>query len=205
VSGSLPDIDLALRALAPPTVVTGSRRIDPADMTSLHPEERDVIKNAVAKRQHEFATGRALLRELIGAATLIPTDHRRAPQWPDGFCGSLAHDDRCAVAAVSKDPSVRAIGIDVESTALLADDMAALILRPEERALDAHLVFSLKEAAYKAWSSLGGRLLDHQDVLVAVHGTRFDARVVADGVRFEGGFAVVGDRTVALVVVAADT
>ena len=84
---------------------------------------------------------------------------------------------------MSEDPlTVRAIGIDVESTVLLSDDMAALILRPEERSLDAHLVFSLKEAAYKAWSAMGGRFLDHHDVLVAVHGTRFDALVVADDV-----------------------
>ena len=51
--------------------------------------------------------------------------------------------------------------------------MAALILRPEEQSLDAHLVFSLKEAAYKAWSAMGGRFLDHQEVVVSVRGSRF--------------------------------
>jgi 4'-phosphopantetheinyl transferase EntD len=204
VTCSLPDIDGALRALAPRAVLTGSRRITGSDMAGLHAEERELIKHAVPKRQHEFATGRALLRQLLGASTPVMADDRRAPRWPAGFRGSLAHDDRCAVAAITQDLLIRAVGIDVEPTVRLADDMAALILRPEEQPLDAHLVFCLKEAAYKAWSAMGGRFLDHQEVLVSVRGSRFDALVVDDDVVLEGRFTVVGDRTVALVVVASD-
>lgn len=204
MTASTTDIDVALQTMAPPTVRTGSRYIDDSDLADLHPLERATIRNAVAKRQREFATGRALLHQLIGAPGPIPADHRRAPQWPLGFCGSLAHDDRCAVAAVTRDPGIRAIGIDVEPTAPLPAGMAALILRPDERALDAHLVFSLKEAAYKAWSAMGGRFLDHHDVAVTVDGTQFDAHVVTDDVHLPGTFAVVADRTIALVVVRQD-
>ena len=182
-------------------MLTGSRRIAESDVAGLHAQERALIGQAVPKRQHEFATGRALLRQLLGASTTVIADDRRAPQWPAGFCGSLAHDDRCAVAAVARLDPIRAIGIDVEPTVPLTDDMAALILRPEEHGLDAHLVFSLKEAAYKAWSAMGGRFLDHQEVVVSVRGSRFGALVVDDDVVLEGRFAVVGDRTVALVVV----
>jgi enterobactin synthetase component D len=184
-------------------VRTGSRCIDAADIALIAPAERAAIERAVAKRRREFASGRVLLRELIGRPDAIAVDDRRAPAFPAGFCGSLAHDDCYAVAAVTDDPTIRAIGIDVEPTAALGPGLAALILRRDEGALDAHLAFSLKEAAYKAWSAMGGRLLDHLDVRVTVHDDRFDAVVVDDGVRFDGRFAIVHDRTLALVVVPA--
>ncbi len=195
------ELDEALRALAPATVRTGSRCIDDADLGQLTPSEQAAVQRAVAKRRREFATGRVLLRELLGRPDAIPVDARRAPVWPAGFCGSLAHDDRYAVAAVTDDPAIRALGIDVEPTVPLGRDLAALILRQDEGALDAHLAFSLKEAAYKAWSGLGGRLLDHLEARVTVHGDRFEALVVDDGVRLHGRFTTVDDRTVALVVV----
>jgi enterobactin synthetase component D len=197
------ELDGALRALAPPTVRTGSRCIDDADLARLAPVELAAVERAVPKRQREFATGRVLLRQLIGRPDGIGVTDGRAPQWPAGFCGSLAHDDRCAVAAVTDHPSIRALGIDVEPTAPLGRDLAALIVRRDEGPLDAHLAFALKEAAYKAWSALGGRLLDHLDVRVAVHADRFEAVVVDDGVRFDGRFRIVGGRTVALVIVPA--
>jgi enterobactin synthetase component D / holo-[acyl-carrier protein] synthase len=159
------------------------------------------VERAVAKRRREFATGRVLLRELLGRPDAIAVDARRAPVWPAGFCGSLAHDDRYAVGAVTDDPAIRALGIDIEPTVPLALDLAALILRPDEDGLDAHLAFSLKEAAYKAWSAMGGRILDHLEVRVSVDGGRFEALVVDDGARFEGRFTTVHDRTLALVVV----
>jgi 4'-phosphopantetheinyl transferase EntD len=98
---------------------------------------------------------------------------------------------------------VAALGIDIEPTTPLSADLAAAILRPEEQALDAHLAFVLKEAAYKAWSALGGSLLDHHDVLVRLDGPRFRACVLEGRTVFDGRFHVTGDRAVALVVVPA--
>ena len=54
------------------------------------------------------------------------------------------------------DPAIVALGIDIEPATPLSAGVARLILRPEERHLDPHLAFVLKEAAYKAWSELGG-------------------------------------------------
>jgi 4'-phosphopantetheinyl transferase EntD len=195
------ELDQALRALAPPTVRIGSRCIDPSDVARLEPVELAAVEQAVAKRRNEFATGRVLLRQLLGCRDGIAVTEGRAPRWPAGFCGSLAHDRECAVAAVTDDPSIWALGIDIEPTAPLAADLARLILRPDEAGIDAHLAFSLKEAAYKAWSATGGRLLDHHEVRLTIGDGRFVAAVVDDGVTFAGRFAIVGDRTLALVVV----
>ena len=194
-------IEDALVALAPPGVRTGVRRIDPADVDRLAPIERVAVERAVDKRRREFATGRVLLRELLGSADGIAVAAGRAPVWPPGWCGSLAHDHEYTVAAVSDAPGVRALGIDVEPATPLAADLARLILRADEAGLDAHLAFSLKEAAYKAWSATGGRLLDHLDVRMTVDGGRFTAVVVDDGVHLDGRFAVAAGRIVALVVV----
>jgi 4'-phosphopantetheinyl transferase EntD len=161
-------IDEALRLLAGGRVMIGARAVDEHDIDLLLPAELAHVARAVPKRRREFATGRALLRALLGTDEAIEVADDRSPRLPLGVVASLAHDAHVAVAAVSTDPAIRAIGIDVEPDDPLSDDMARTILRPEETGLDAHLVFALKEAAYKAWSGLGGDLLDHHDVRVTL-------------------------------------
>lgn len=191
-------LDEALASLAPDGVRTGWRHIDPGDVARLHPEERRAISRALPSRQAEFATGRVLLRELIGTTDPIGIGPDRAPVLPPGIAASLAHDHEVAVAAVARAQHV-ALGIDVEDTAALEAAVAELILRPDERGLDPHLAFTLKEAAYKAWSRLGGRLLDHQEVRLDVSAASFAAEVIGSGIRLEGRYARAGERWVALV------
>jgi 4'-phosphopantetheinyl transferase EntD len=59
----------------------------------------------------------------------------------------------------------------------------------------------VKEAVYKAWSSLGGRLLEHHDVHVELSGVLFVAHVLPDGFRVEGRHSVADARHLALAVV----
>jgi 4'-phosphopantetheinyl transferase EntD len=182
-------------------VRTACRVISADDWAGLHEAERRLVARAVPKRQHEFASGRAALHELFASSEPILADGRRAPVWPAGVCGSLAHDDRYVVAAVSSDPGVRALGIDVEPATPLSADLAEMILRPDERHVDAHLAFALKEAVYKAWSSLGGDMLEHHDVRLTLRGSHLVATVNGTARRFRGRFAVVCGHIVALVVV----
>lgn len=187
--------------MAPPWVRTGVRAIDPRDEADLWPNERTAIAGAVAGRRAEFATGRALLRLLIGDDAEIPIGIDRRPRLPDGVTASLAHDRDIAVAAVTTRPSCRALGIDIEPATALDEDVARLVCGPKERHLDAHLVFVLKEAVYKAWSSLGGRMLEHSEVSVDVDpsGSHFTAMVASDDVSFTGRYAAVDGRYLALV------
>lgn len=189
-----------LALLAPAGVLTGARVIDAADLDSLHDSERALVANAVAKRQHEFATGRVLLRELLRVPNEILIGPTRAPMLPPGVVGSLAHDRAVAVAAVSRDPGITAIGIDVEPVEPLPADMSRIILRDDEIGIDAHLAFTLKEAAYKAWSNAGGRMLDHHDVRLTVDGDRFTATVLPDGRCLDGRWATIDGHHLALVV-----
>ena len=79
--------------------------------------------------------------------------------------------------------------------------MARIILREDEVGLDPHLAFNLKEATYKAWSTLGGPLIDHHDVRIAAETETFRAHVVAEDIWFSGSFAKVQGCWLSLVVV----
>jgi 4'-phosphopantetheinyl transferase EntD len=196
-----PAIDPTLRSIAPPDVDVGSRVIDDADLRLLLPAERAAIARAVPVRQREFATGRVLLRSLIGTTSAILVGHDRAPVLPVGVAGSLAHDRRCAIAAVTRRPGI-VLGIDIEPVDALPPSTAAMVLRPDED-VDAHLAFTLKEAAYKAWSRAGGGMLGHHDVRVALDGRAFVASVVGTDVTISGAYGRAGDRWVALAIAGA--
>jgi 4'-phosphopantetheinyl transferase EntD len=109
------------------------------------------------------------------------------------------------VAAVTRGPGHRALGVDIEPVTVFDEASAEIIRRPEERHLDAHLVFVLKEAAYKAWSSLGGRMLEHHEVSVRFdhRSGDFAATVLPDAIEFTGRYAAVERRHLALVTVEA--
>jgi 4'-phosphopantetheinyl transferase EntD len=177
------------------------RPITGNDLARLHEVEAAHVARAVPRRQNEFAAGRALLRDLLGREVTIPVAPDRSPVLPSGVVGSLAHDREVVVAALSTEPDIAALGVDVEPATPLELDLAAVILRDDEAGIDAHRAFTMKEAAYKAWSTLGGRMLDHHDVRVRLDGDRFLAEVVADGSVFEGRSALVARRWLALVVV----
>lgn len=199
-------VEAALAAMAPPEVSTGALAVADDDVARLHPAELVLVAAAVDKRRREFASGRRLLRTLIereGVRCEGPMARLAsgAPALPPGVVGSLAHDAGIAVGAVSRHPDVRAIGIDVEPATQLDLAMERLILRADE-GVDAHLAFTLKEAVYKAWSSLGGEILDHHDVKLAVRQDgRFEGAVLARRATFGGRYVLAGRRWVALVIV----
>ncbi len=191
----------ALAGLAPPAVRVGVRRIDASHVSGLRDVERQAMRTAVPGRLREFATGRALLRELMEVDEAIPVAADRTPLVPSGFRVSLAHDDRYAIAAVSRDEQVEALGIDLEPSISLEPEIGRIILRPDDAEVDARLAFTLKEAAFKAWSGSGGRMLEHHDVRLTAAESTFEAEVVPDGVRIRGRFIEAVERWLALAVV----
>lgn len=197
------EVAAALAGIAPAGVRVGCRRVTAADVASLHPAEAATVERAVAKRRDEFATGRALLRDLLGRdVTIVPRADRR-PDLPQGTVGSLAHTERLAIGAIASDQAFRALGIDVEPATPLEAPVASAILRPDENGLDAHLAFTLKEAVYKAWSSLGGAIIDHHDVRVRLAGDTFVGSVIEAAASFHGRWARAGGHWLALVEVPA--
>lgn len=114
----------------------------------------------------------------------MPRTATGAPSWPKGFLGSLAHDDEYAVAAIAKTGSVRSLGVDIEPSAPLPNDLVDFVLQPSERqategdGLRRRLIFVAKEAVYKAIHPLDGTPLEYQDIEIDLAAWR--ARI-ADG------------------------
>lgn len=126
------------------------------------PEEAAHLKGAIAKRQREFAAGRAMAREAMaqvtGASDARPilSGDDRAPIWPAGWQGSISHKSTLCLAVMGQSGAL--LGVDVEEDIPLAHNLIpticsateiAHIAGADEGAL-AKLIFSAKEAAYKA-------------------------------------------------------
>jgi 4'-phosphopantetheinyl transferase EntD len=205
-TATLPErLEAALVALGPPTVRCAAALVDVADVHASHPDEAAHVAGAVLRRRAEHAGGRTLLSRLTGAPRPIATDGQRRPVPPPGWVWSLAHDDDVVVAVATTDPEVLALGVDVEPFRALEPAMVRIIRRGDDADLDPLLLFVIKEATYKAWSVLGGRLLEHHDVRVcAGDGEAGTVRAIVpsatDGAEFHGRYSAVDGRWLALVI-----
>lgn len=168
----------ALTRLLPPGSGVGAAR--PADPALLHPEERAAIARAIPARQREFAGGRLAARRAL--AQIGQTDHAipmgadRAPIWPRGVCGTITHAGPVCLAAASADPGLVGLGIDLEPDEPLPPDLLAEILLPEERDLPARLVFSAKEAVFKALYPIVGHVFGFDAVRLRLDAHSFTAQ-----------------------------
>jgi len=153
--------------------------------------ERPVVAGAVEKRVREFASGRYVARLAMQALSLptaaIPRDTGRQPIWPQGCVGSITHGGELAIAAVADAGALRGVGIDLEVLERVNPAVAARVLTARELARreagDPRLpgvVFSAKEAVYKAVHPLVGRFVAFQEVEVDVEWPeqRFRSRYV---------------------------
>jgi 4'-phosphopantetheinyl transferase EntD len=170
----------------------------------LFPGEEALVAKAVEKRRREFATARncahrALARLGVAPAPIVRGE-RGAPQWPAGVVGSITHCAGYRAAAVARARDVLTIGIDAESDEVLPDGVLDLVSLPDERArlrdLAAaapdtcwdRLLFSAKEAVYKAWFPLAGRWLgfDEADITFSATDGTFAARLLVPAPKVEG-------------------
>lgn len=124
----------------------------------------DDLLGAVPKRWSEFLAGRLCAAEALLSLGKTGRVGRmgRAPLWPDGAVGSISHTNRRAMAVVST--SHAALGLDCETrlTEAEAHEIENVIFGPDDAANRpedmtpgdfATLVFSAKEAVYKAIAS----------------------------------------------------
>lgn len=157
---------------------------DPRVMPRLtYPGEAEAIGRAVPRRLTEFHAGRAAARAAMALLEIppapIPMGPDRAPIWPEGVTGSISHTATACVAAVGLSDQWKGIGVDLEeATALDPLLVAEICTRAEqrwlgdqpaaERGLMAKLIFSAKEATYKAQYALSGRLFGFDALELAI-------------------------------------
>jgi 4'-phosphopantetheinyl transferase EntD len=192
-----------LEALLPPGVES-EECVGDALGAELFVEEREMVARAVEGRRQEFATVRSLARACLRRLGLPPAPILAGaagePIWPTGVQGSMTHCPGYAAAAVGLRSSISAIGIDAEPDAPLADKVLTLVATPAERHRLAgvpvspggpswdRLLFSAKEAVYKAWFPLVGQWLDFQEVEVSLDPTdgTFTAALLRPGLVVDG-------------------
>jgi 4'-phosphopantetheinyl transferase EntD len=146
----------------------------------LHTEEARILSpRASASRRSEFLLGRTaayLALKQLGFDSPPPVlqGERREPLWPEGIVGSITHCESWAIVAAARRSVALTIGIDLESAATIqTDDIGALICHDTERDWVAEdgdcrerlmMVFSAKEAAFKALYPLCKRFIDFKEV-----------------------------------------
>ena len=173
--------------------------IDSAHIAALHTDELALVPTARDVRKAEFATGRALLHRLLNTTAPIGRTANGAPDWPTGVIGSLAHDRRQVVAAIASSDQYRAIGIDIEPYGAVDDhELRESVLRADDPDIDPVAAFVMKEAAYKAWSDLGGDVIGPLAVRLSVDGDRFTAEMPSPEMTVQGTWVNTGEAWLAI-------
>ena len=149
----------ALRHMVPPDLLVDCRAIEPGDASALLPAEARALTTTVPAARAASGAARRSARDLLARLGAAPGPILRtatgAPIWPDGYVGSLAHDEAIAVAVVGRRCDAAGLGIDVEPAEPLPADVADLVIRDGDRSTDltdplgSRLVFVAKEAVYK--------------------------------------------------------
>ena len=161
------------------------------DLTRFHslaPAERQLVENAVDRRKADFGDSRWCAHQAMQPLTEdqpIMRGVRGMPVFPVGITGSLTHTEGFRAALVGRSQRWRSLGIDAEPARKLPDGVLQAISNRQERRRLSKLavengvefaetvLFSAKEATYKAWFPLTHRFLDFDqaDIDVRSDGT----------------------------------
>ena len=179
---SLPALEHLLENLFPAEIRASATTV--ADcVDALLPAERPFIRKAISSRQHEFATGRVLARQLLAdlghADFPLIRDEDRVPRWPEGVVGSISHSGSLCAAAVALATQFRGVGLDVEPDEPVDREIERVVCRDgehdwvadgigDERGRRCRIVFSVKEAVYKAFYPRTRVFWSFQDVTVSI-------------------------------------
>jgi 4'-phosphopantetheinyl transferase EntD len=142
----------------------GAEIVDVGQPVQLHPEEEIHVARAGEVRRRDFALGRscarAALKPLGFGQAVIPKAQAGAPVWPPGLLGSITHTKAYAAALAGRSRDFCLIGVDAERVGGIGEDLwprlfsgaeREQLLMTRDRSLMATLLFSAKEACYKAW------------------------------------------------------
>lgn len=172
---------------------------DAAALAAMYPVEIEQIGRAVESRRIEFAAARACAREAMSRlgvpAGPITRGGRGMPVWPAGVVGTLTHTGGLRAAALAPVDRVRSLGLDVEPHGPLSEGVLEAVSLPEEAAWVRaargeesavhwdRLLFTAKEATYKAWYPLTRRWLGFADAHITLTPTDVDGASVSGVLR----------------------
>lgn len=165
--------DLGLKRLDWPAPASAQLVFAPvADyVDQLSAQEEVAVSKSVASRRAEYSSGRLcahLACERLGSPLEhLLSDGQRRPQWPASLAGAISHTDQLAAALVAPSARYAGVGIDIEGLGRVSNDLVPRLLTKRERSidgLDPAIVFSAKEAVYKAINPLADAFIGFQEV-----------------------------------------
>ena len=183
-----------------PSAVATVETCEDIGVDDMFTAEAAVVAGAIDRRKREFATVRRCARQALGrlgvpAVAVLP-GAGGAPLWPRGVVGSMTHCAGFRAACVAHESALASLGVDAEEHAPLPDGVLDVISLPGEREQLRHLeeqspeglhwdrlLFSAKEAVYKAWFPLAQRWLGFENAALSISaGTgTFTAQLLVEG------------------------
>lgn len=169
-----------------------------AGINDLVPFDIDPLEDAslgtvAPRRRHEFHAGRQLARMAMSRAGLegatIEKRSDRLPQWPRNVVGCISHTETHVAAAITVDPAIAGLGLDVETAGRVEAELYPQILVAQERVkvesgeIDATRYFCAKEAIFKAAFAIHHEYFEFTDVLVEMRGQSFSAKPCGNNLR----------------------
>lgn len=195
-------------AWLPPTAAvsedTLAQHLDPAEAAYADTLRHDT-------RRAEFRRSRYLIRALTGFFGPLPKNPEGDPTWPPETLGSLTHKDGYIGVALAPADACRGLGLDAELVSKMKAGFEPRIASDaESRLLDAEaarqkvprtqllaLVFSFKEALFKAHFPLGRRMFYFLDAEVtALTETAIAAKVLVPTSPYSPAGSVTGGQYV---------
>lgn len=147
------------------------------DPGGLFLQELRAVAGAVPLRLREFAGGRTAARAALNRLGLphqmIPMAPDRSPVWPRGVRGSITHSGEICLAAVTQDPEILGLGLDLEPDQALPPEILSEVILDEEQDLLPRFVFSAKEAVYKALYPQVGQVFGFDAVRISATNAGF--------------------------------
>ncbi len=160
------------------------------------------------KRLSEFLAGRICvlkaLEGLVSRTDILPVGKNKMPIWPPGITGSITHTEDKVSAVVLPSNHNLSIGLDLENifNNNIAEELEAEVLLGRERKylkLNNYskiitLIYSAKEAVFKAVNNFGFPFLDFKEIeLTSLNFSAnfFEAKLInSEKTRVKGKFAV---------------
>ncbi len=173
------ELQSALQALLPVKVGCAVQQVASEAEAFQYADEGSHLANAAIARRNEFISGRRCARIALAhigqASCALPADLDGLPIWPSATMGSITHSrGLCCAVAASADKMMH-LGIDLEKTTRLSARAMERVVHPleeatvgEDQALGS-LLFSAKEAFYKAQFPAWGAQPNFKDLALQIH------------------------------------
>lgn len=183
------------------------------------------LENVAQTRKHHFVAGRyCAFQAAKNLGLTLPSFENaetREPLWPAGFTGSISHSKSLAISCVSDSSLFQSMGIDAEeiiknSTAQKVSGTVAIqeeldYLNDLNVDFGFTLLFSAKEALFKALFPLGRKYIDFKEaVLVDVNqeNRTFELKLVSKDPayqaylgNYQGQYSIVDNNLVSLILI----